>query len=1060
MNTLVLIVLTKFAFFCKQIDRIMEKFAERYTSQNPDVFPTADAAFILAFSIIMLNTDLHNPAIKEERRMTKEGFLRNNSGICDGKDLPEELLISIFDRIKSDPISLKEDDELREKVGTSKAGGGAKPSNSGIFTSNFSEGGRKRESDYQKERDQILRSTESLLRRKKKRGSVSSSSSKDLGNFVRTHDSGLKDEYVRPMFDVTWGPALAVFSTVIESANGTMGTLLSIATEREIESAAENAAEATEVCLSGFRLAIKIAALCGNDTARSAYVHALSNFSLLGTGRLLEHRHIRCVQTLLEIGRDDGELLGNSWEYIFKALSEVARLNHVYEATARATRVEAEARERKLKQRMMALEAKKEREQAIEAGDFIAEADQSFGDGSEFFDSFDDNEFELEEEMDKKAIDETNARMINESIPGDISDMIYERSGSLSVGALKDFIFQLCRVSRMEIAGYGGHAANKANDVDLTAVHYRKHHTLLTNVGSDSAGRHNQPDIYSLQKLVEVTHYNMDSRPRLVFADIWNIISSHLTSTALHENAAVGIYAVDSFRQLSIQFLQREELGVFEFQRKFLKPFEVVMSKCNNASVKEFLLKAIEQIILMFEPDDGSSSSVGEPDNRRSISIRSGWRPILTVIGIASNDDDDGIANLGFTMLTTQLRQTLHIRKSSDKETAFSSTVVIRADKFVDIVDALLMFTSGPREDKSSLSIDHLVTMARYLADETIPLPKRSMTTFSKEGKSDSYQNDEGAKSPSISTSEELELWWPLLLGLSKTVGDSRPNIRIKGLVTLLGLINQHFFPSSVKKQSSVLGDIQTLQLIFKGILTPALEHAETSASNRIPLPDGFIRFMTRGAPSPEVTGKGGRKNRIEGDHVAKGNNWIDTTFDHLMDGSISLALKSLEVYKDDMLVEEVLAMFNTCLDSDVPVLVIRGMKRLHHFITSDLSLEVVSDNTWATVSHMLHRCLSVRGLPSNFRLDEALPQEVGNPIIREFLQEEEIFPSRRYIGSNAALIIGTILCDKQVVDRMGLRWHLFLLSGLNTGIKTWDTAGAIFDSYPPKRNPPNEASP
>ena len=97
----------------------MEKFAERFTEQNPDVFPTADVAFILAFSIIMLNTDLHNPAIKEERRMTRDGFIRNNRGICDGKDLPEELLSSIFDRIKKNPISLKEDDEARERAGDS-----------------------------------------------------------------------------------------------------------------------------------------------------------------------------------------------------------------------------------------------------------------------------------------------------------------------------------------------------------------------------------------------------------------------------------------------------------------------------------------------------------------------------------------------------------------------------------------------------------------------------------------------------------------------------------------------------------------------------------------------------------------------------------------------------------------------------------------------------------------------------------------------------------------------------------------------------------------------------
>lgn len=1045
----------------------MEKFAERYTIQNPEIFPTADAAFILAFSIIMLNTDLHNPAIKEDRRMTKEGFLRNNSGICDGKDLPPDVLTAIFDRIKSDPISLKEDDELRENRSKSTAGNSLKSNNAGIFTNNFSEMDRKRESDYQKERDQILRNTESLLRRKKKKGSTSSGSSRDRGNFVSTEDSGVKDEYVIPMFDVTWGPALAVFSTVIESANGTMGTLLSIATDTEIESAAENAASATEICLSGFCLAIRIAALCGNDTARSAYVHALSNFSLLGTGRLLEHRHIRCVQTLLEVARDNGDLLGSSWEYVFKALCEVARLNQVHEATAKATRVEAEANARKMDRRMKALEAQQQRDAALKDGDSdLIEANQSFSDDSDYLESFEEDDFEIEDEMDKKAIDETNARLIHENIPEGISDMIYMRSGNLSVSALKDFIFQLCRVSRMEIAGYGGHVGNKANDVDLTAVHYRKQHTLLNNTRDDSAGRHNQPDIYSLQKLVEVTHYNMDCRPRLIFAEIWGIVSSHLTSTCLHENAAVAIYAVDSFRQLSIQFLQREELGVFEFQRKFLKPFEAVMSQCQNSSVKDFLLKAIEQIILMFESDESASFSPTKDLERKrptGTSIRSGWRPILAVIGLASKDDDDEIANLGFDMLTTQLRQSLYIHKVADNESSFSSSVAMRADKFVDLIDALLMYASGPREDKSSVSIDHLVTLARYLADENIPLPQRSMATLSKEGKNNNGTGAQVPLSPTVSikeNSEELELWWPLLLGLSRSVGDVRPNIRIKGLVTLLAIINQHFFPTSVKKRSAVLGDIQTLQLIFKGILTPALEHAESNTTNKIPLPDGFIRFMTRGTPAPDVAGKGGRQDRIEGIDVTKGNNWIDTTFDHLMDGSISLALKSLEVYKDDILIEEVLAMFNTCLVSDSAVLVIRGMKRLHHFVTSDLSLEVVTENTWATVSHMLRNCLSVRGLSFDYGPDGKLTEQEEKQTIREFLQEEDIFPTRRYIASNAAMIIGTILCDKQVVERMGLRWYIFLLTGLGAGIKGLDRAAAIFDLYPPKLNSPTEASP
>ncbi|CAM9801839.1 unnamed protein product, partial [Ectocarpus fasciculatus] len=99
----------------QKIDRMMEKFAERFCLQNASVFPNPDTAFILAFSIVMLNTDLHNPSIPDAKRMTKEGFIRNNRGIDQGKSLPDEFLGGVFDRIGRSPISLKEDDQLRRK---------------------------------------------------------------------------------------------------------------------------------------------------------------------------------------------------------------------------------------------------------------------------------------------------------------------------------------------------------------------------------------------------------------------------------------------------------------------------------------------------------------------------------------------------------------------------------------------------------------------------------------------------------------------------------------------------------------------------------------------------------------------------------------------------------------------------------------------------------------------------------------------------------------------------------------------------------------------------------
>lgn len=48
----------------QKIDRLMEKFAERFVSCNPDAFKSADVAYVLAYSVIMLNTDAHNPQVK------------------------------------------------------------------------------------------------------------------------------------------------------------------------------------------------------------------------------------------------------------------------------------------------------------------------------------------------------------------------------------------------------------------------------------------------------------------------------------------------------------------------------------------------------------------------------------------------------------------------------------------------------------------------------------------------------------------------------------------------------------------------------------------------------------------------------------------------------------------------------------------------------------------------------------------------------------------------------------------------------------------------------------
>jgi len=92
----------------QKIDRMMEKFASRYCQQNDGVFSNTDTCYVLSFSIIMLNTALHNPSVKDKPTLDK--FVIMNRGINNGGDLPRELLVSLYESIKQEPFKIPEDD--------------------------------------------------------------------------------------------------------------------------------------------------------------------------------------------------------------------------------------------------------------------------------------------------------------------------------------------------------------------------------------------------------------------------------------------------------------------------------------------------------------------------------------------------------------------------------------------------------------------------------------------------------------------------------------------------------------------------------------------------------------------------------------------------------------------------------------------------------------------------------------------------------------------------------------------------------------------------------------
>ncbi|KAL7890783.1 hypothetical protein AOLI_G00002590 [Acnodon oligacanthus] len=92
----------------QKIDRMMEAFATRYCECNTDVFQSTDTCYILSFAIIMLNTSLHNPNVKD--KTTLERFISMNKGINNGEDLPNELLTKLYESIRNEPFKIPEDD--------------------------------------------------------------------------------------------------------------------------------------------------------------------------------------------------------------------------------------------------------------------------------------------------------------------------------------------------------------------------------------------------------------------------------------------------------------------------------------------------------------------------------------------------------------------------------------------------------------------------------------------------------------------------------------------------------------------------------------------------------------------------------------------------------------------------------------------------------------------------------------------------------------------------------------------------------------------------------------
>uniref|UniRef100_A0A8C5APV1 SEC7 domain-containing protein n=1 Tax=Gadus morhua TaxID=8049 RepID=A0A8C5APV1_GADMO len=260
----------------QKIDRLMEKFAARYLecNQGQTMFASADTAYVLAYSIIMLTTDLHSPQVKN--KMTKEQYIKMNRGINDSKDLPEEYLSSIYDEIAGKKIALKESKEHTITPKNSKQNVASE---------------KQRRLLYNVEMEQMAKTAKALME------AVSHAQSPF---FSATHL-----EHVRPMFKLAWTPLLAAFSVGLQDCDDP---------------------DVATLCLEGIRCAIRIACIFSMQLERDAYVQALARFTLLTASSSItemKQKNIDTIKTLITVAHTDGNYLGNSWHEILRCISQL-----------------------------------------------------------------------------------------------------------------------------------------------------------------------------------------------------------------------------------------------------------------------------------------------------------------------------------------------------------------------------------------------------------------------------------------------------------------------------------------------------------------------------------------------------------------------------------------------------------------------------------------------------------------------------------------------------------------------------------------------------------------
>ncbi|XP_037548075.1 PH and SEC7 domain-containing protein 1 [Nematolebias whitei] len=90
-------------------ERVLQHFSNRFHQCNPDSYSSSGAVLALTCAVMLLNTDLHGQLVG--KAMSSAKFVSNLDGMNEGEHFNKDLLKSLYNSIKSEPLEWAVDEE-------------------------------------------------------------------------------------------------------------------------------------------------------------------------------------------------------------------------------------------------------------------------------------------------------------------------------------------------------------------------------------------------------------------------------------------------------------------------------------------------------------------------------------------------------------------------------------------------------------------------------------------------------------------------------------------------------------------------------------------------------------------------------------------------------------------------------------------------------------------------------------------------------------------------------------------------------------------------------------